>query len=250
MKPVFALGRRRWSTVLLGAALFNTPWLLGTPAEEASSVNAWIVGVSLIIVAWRLPVVAGHVAASLTGILLTEWLLISPFALGFAGSAAAWCAWTAGVLALTLCVSPEAVFDVAAWLQAWRLRHGLRQISPQQIARYEEPVQTLSPQMLSRSIVERGPPDPAHPALTPSDTRKRDVRRRLPLLRDRHGHAGPYSRQDTPRGEPASASAPEGCAEHGSPLARACTVCHTCRCPVYHSCLKPSGMAAGLLRRW
>lgn len=155
MKSTFALGWRGWAAVLLGAALFTTPWLLGTPAEEASATNSWLVGISLVVVAWRLPVVAGHVAASLVSIALAEWLLLSPFALGFAGSAAAWCAWTAGTLALALSVSQEAVFDVAAWLQAWRLRHGILQISPQQIACYEEMVQTLTPQILSRSIVER-----------------------------------------------------------------------------------------------
>lgn len=155
MKSIFALGWRRWATILLGAALFTTPWVLGTPAEESSTLNSWLLGISLVLTAWRLPVIAGHVAASLAGIALAEWLLISPFALGFAGSAAAWCAWTAGTLALALSVSPEAVFDVTAWLQARRLRHGIRRISPQQIARYEEPVQTVSPQMLSRSIVER-----------------------------------------------------------------------------------------------
>ncbi|MDN5696601.1 MAG: SPW repeat protein [Rubrobacter sp.] len=106
-------------------------------------------------VAWRVPIVSGHVAASLISIVLAGWLLISPFALGFAGSTAAWCAWTAGTLALALSVNPEAIFDVAAWPQARRLRHGIRRISPQQIASYEEPVQTVSPQMLSRSIVER-----------------------------------------------------------------------------------------------
>ena len=149
------LGWRRWTIILLGAALFTTPWVLGTPAEEANSINSWLIGLGLVLIAWRLPIVAGHVAASLTGVALAIWLLISPLALGFAGTAEAWCAWIFGVLALELSVSPEAVFDVAAWLQERRLRHGVRQISPQQIASYEEPLQPPTPQMLSRSIVER-----------------------------------------------------------------------------------------------
>lgn len=155
MKSIFALGWRRWAIILLGAALFITPWVVGAYAEEASSVNSWLVGISLVMVAWRLPIVAGHVVASFLSIALAEWLLISPFALGFAESTAAWCAWAAGALMLALSVSPEAVFDVAAWLRARRLRHGILQLSPQQVACYEELVQTLTPKVLSLSIVER-----------------------------------------------------------------------------------------------
>lgn len=147
-------GWSKWTMVVLGAGLFVSPWMIGASAEPASSVNAWLVGVFLA-VAFPLSIVAGRVTVSLLGIALAQWLLIAPFALGFAGSAAAWCAWTAGMLALALSVSSEAVFDAAAWLQAWRLRYGMRLISPQQIAGYEEPAHPVSAQMLTRSIVER-----------------------------------------------------------------------------------------------
>lgn len=155
LKELTGLGWRRWTMIVLGVSLFASPWIIGVPAEDASSVNSYLVGISLAVVAGPLSIVASHVTVSLLGIVLAQWLLFSPFALGFAGSAAAWCAWTAGALALALTVSPEAVFDAAAWLQARRLRYGMRLISPRQIACYEEPAQPVCAQMLSRSIVER-----------------------------------------------------------------------------------------------
>lgn len=145
---------RRWAVLLLGAGLFASTWVLGASGEQASSINAWIVGICLILVAWRLPVLYGPPAVAGVGAVLGVWLLVSPFALAFAGSSEAWVGWSAGALTVALSVTPESVFDLAAWIQAWRLRRDIHRVSPYQIARAEEPEQTISPQRLCRRIVE------------------------------------------------------------------------------------------------
>ena len=99
---VFTLRRRNWAAVLLGAYLFIAPWIFGTFGDEASSANAWIVGTCIVVATLRVPIVSGPRAAELIRVGLGAWLLASPFALGFAGSAAAWNAWVVGALTLTL----------------------------------------------------------------------------------------------------------------------------------------------------
>lgn len=146
---------RRWAVLLLGAGLFASTWVLGASGEQASSVNAWIVGICLILIAWRLPDLYDPPAVAGVGTVLGVWLLVSPFALAFAGSAEAWVGWSVGALTVALSVTPESVFDLVAWIQAWRLRRGIHRVSPYQIACAEEPEQTISPQRLCRRIVER-----------------------------------------------------------------------------------------------
>ncbi len=155
MKEMIISQWRRWATVLLGVSLFASPWVFGISGAGASSMNSWIVGTCLVLVTWRVPIVSGAVAAGLSGVALGVWLLASPFALGYFGSTAAWGAWITGALTVALSATPQAIFDLAAWTYGWRLRRGLHNISPQQIARYEEPEETVSPEALCRWIVER-----------------------------------------------------------------------------------------------
>ena len=64
------------------------------------------------------------------------WLLASPFALGFAESAAAWNAWVVGALILTLADSLSLAFDFSSWLHAQKLCYQARRISPEKLLRY------------------------------------------------------------------------------------------------------------------
>jgi hypothetical protein len=150
---------RRWAAVLIGVGLFASIWVLGASGGQASLINAWAVGFLLMLGAGILPVLYGRQTTALAGGLLGAWLLISPFVLGFAGSAAAWVAWLAGPLTLAVSVTPEPVFDLMAWMQrwrrAWRVRRGLRRVSPQHVTRYEEREQDLCPEELGQRLVER-----------------------------------------------------------------------------------------------
>lgn len=154
MKSIISGEWRRWAVVLLGAGLLVSPWIFRFSGPE-SSINSWIVGSCLILVAWHVPVVFGSMATGLAGSALGIWLLSSPFALGFVHSTAAWIAWFGGALTVALAATPEATFDLAARIQEWRLRRGIHRVSPHQIACYEEPNLITSPDTLCQQIVER-----------------------------------------------------------------------------------------------
>lgn len=98
-----------WINLVLAVCLFISPWVVGFAGEAAAAWNAWVVAVVL-----------GAIAvAALTAfaeweewinLLLGIWLVISPWALGFAAMAGAM--WTAIVLgALVAVVSAWAVWD-------------------------------------------------------------------------------------------------------------------------------------------
>jgi hypothetical protein len=81
-------------------------------------------------------------------------LLASPFALGFAGSAAAWNAWVVGALILTLADTLSLAFDFSSWIHAQKLRYLARRISPEKRFRYGERDEHMPPERLCRHIVE------------------------------------------------------------------------------------------------
>jgi hypothetical protein len=151
---VFTHAWRKWATVLLGAYLFVAPWILGTPGDRASSVNAWIVGACIVAATLRVPVVSGPRAAELIRIGLGAWLLASPVALGLGGSGAGWSAWTVGALILALADILSLAFDSLSWLHAQRLRYQARRISPEKLVRYEEQEEPMSPEQLCWHLVE------------------------------------------------------------------------------------------------
>ncbi len=72
-------------------------------------------------------------------------LLASPFALGFAGSAAAWNAWVVGALILTLADTLSLAFDFSSWIHAQKLRYLARRISPKKRFRYGERDEHMPP---------------------------------------------------------------------------------------------------------
>jgi hypothetical protein len=151
---VFTPRRRNWATVMLGAYLFIAPWIFGTFGDEASSVNAWIVGTCIVVAMLRVPIVSGPRATELTRVGLGAWLLTSPFTLGFAGSSAAWNAWIVGTLILTLTDTWSLGFDFLSWLHVHELRYQLCTITPERVIRCGEPERPISPEQLCWQIVE------------------------------------------------------------------------------------------------
>jgi hypothetical protein len=145
---------RTWTTVLLGAYLFTAPWILGTSGAEASSVNAWIVGACIVVASLRVPVVSGPRAAELIKVGLGAWLLLSPVALGFAGSGAAWNAWIVGALILALADTLILAFDFLSWLHVRELRYQVCTITPERLIRSPSPDQPIGPEQLCWQIVE------------------------------------------------------------------------------------------------
>ncbi len=151
---VFTPRRRNWATVLLGAYLFIAPWIFGTFGDEASSANAWIVGACIVVATLRVLIVSGPRAPELIKVGLGAWLLAPPFALGFAGSAAAWNAWVVGALILTLADTLSLAFDFLSWLHAQKLGYQARRISPEKLVRYEKQEEPMSPEQLCWHLVE------------------------------------------------------------------------------------------------
>ena len=145
---------RKWTTVLLGAYLFTAPWIFGTSEAETSSANAWIVGACLVVVTLRVPTVSGPRAAELIKVGLGAWLLVSPVALGFAGSSAAWNAWIVGALILALVDTLSLAFDFLSWLHVHDLRYQVRTITPERLIRSPAPDQPIGPEQLCWQIVE------------------------------------------------------------------------------------------------
>ncbi len=145
---------RNWTTVLLGGYLFTAPWIFGTSGDVASSVNAWIVGACIAVATLRVPTVSGPRAAELIKVGLGAWLLVSPVALSFAGSSAAWNAWIVGALILTLADILSLAFDFLCWLHVHDLRYQVRTITPERLIRSPAPDQPISPEQLCWQIVE------------------------------------------------------------------------------------------------
>ncbi len=145
---------RDWTTLGIGGYLIFTPWFFGTSGDEASSANAWVTGVWVVTLALWALVEAGPRAGELARVCIGAWLLVSPLALGFAGSVMGWNAWIAGVLVVTLTDIPNLSFDLQSWLRAKRLAHQVRAISPGSIVGYVDPRDTVDPEHLSEQIAE------------------------------------------------------------------------------------------------
>ena len=151
-------GWRKWAAVLLGVYLFAAPGALGTSAYAASSANAWVMGVCLVVTTFQVPVVFGPRAAEIIKVGFGAWLLASPFVLGFAGSWAAWNAWIVGALTIAFADAPTIAFALvilAASLRRARLRFRVRRLSPEKIVAHEGLKRSPSPGQLCWHIVER-----------------------------------------------------------------------------------------------
>lgn len=145
---------RDWATLLVGLYLIASPWIFGIPKDESSVANAWIAGLLAAMAALWALLEAGPRAGELTGVWIGAWLLVSPFALSFAGSVMTWNAWIAGVLMVALSDIPNLSFDLQSWLRAKRLNHQARAISPGSIVGYVDPGDAVDPEHLSEQIAE------------------------------------------------------------------------------------------------
>lgn len=109
--PTYGGNRARafdWLIVILAIWLFISPWVFGnwanSYAAEASSWNAWIVGVIFFLVALSAIGARIRFGAEWINVIAAIWLFISPWVLGFAGSkpAASWNDWVLGVVVFLL----------------------------------------------------------------------------------------------------------------------------------------------------
>lgn len=92
-----------WFNFILGAWLFVSPWVLATTFNVASSVNAWILGALIFLVAIAAMRSGRPENAKWFNVLFGAWTFFSPWILGFALlGAAAWNAWIVGALVAIL----------------------------------------------------------------------------------------------------------------------------------------------------
>lgn len=70
--------------LILGAALFVAPWVLGFAGEQAPAFNAYIVGAVIVALALA-ALFAFQVWEEWVSAALGAWLIISPWVLGFSG---------------------------------------------------------------------------------------------------------------------------------------------------------------------
>jgi len=95
---------KRWqdyATIILGVALFVTPFVFGDTSQATATTTAYILGILLVL--------SGLLAAAMREANTVEWIpavlgvitFISPFVFGFtAVTAIAWAAYIVGVLAV------------------------------------------------------------------------------------------------------------------------------------------------------
>ena len=147
-------GRTVWITLLLGVYLFFVPEIWALEGEAASSLNARLVGVCIIGVTMFTLGIPELKGVEWMNTLLGCWLLVAPFVLGY-GGAAGWNAWSVGALMLSLVGVRNDPFALWAWLQANIVRYRSRKITPMDIIQYRVSEEPLSPEVLSRQIMER-----------------------------------------------------------------------------------------------
>lgn len=94
-----------WILVIGGAWLFVAPWVLGTSTDAASSWNAWILAVLVVVAGWWSLARPGDRTPEWLQVLYGAWLFLAPWVLGFSAlAAAAWNAWITGAALLILSV--------------------------------------------------------------------------------------------------------------------------------------------------
>lgn len=147
---------RDWASAVLGLYLFLTPWIfLGMDEKAASSRNAWGVAACVFAAALWALVRPGSRNAERARVALGAWLLVAPFALGFAGSVASLNAWVTGVLVIALADVVGTASDLETAVQAKSLRYRVRELSPEKIVGYRDSEEPDTPEQLSRRIAER-----------------------------------------------------------------------------------------------
>ncbi|MER9328511.1 SPW repeat protein [Mesorhizobium sp. M0488] len=88
--------------VVAGIALVLSPWYLGFTTETYAAWNAWIAGAVIALIAVG-ALVASHAYEEWANLVVGLWTLVSPWALGFSGLAAAmWAHVIVGVIVAAL----------------------------------------------------------------------------------------------------------------------------------------------------
>jgi hypothetical protein len=92
-----------WVNLVAGIVLFIAPWYSVTWGHIASSWDAWILGIAIVLVALWALATASSTAPEAINIILGAWVFISPWVLGFASLAAiAWSFWIIGAIVVIL----------------------------------------------------------------------------------------------------------------------------------------------------
>lgn len=143
-----------WITLSLGVYLFFAPDIWAVDGDAVGARNSRMVGVCIIgVTMWTLRIPKVGVTEWIK-VVLGCWLLVAPFALGYGGTAG----WNArGVGALMLALAGVGNDPLALWarLRANILHYRPRRITPGDIVEYRGAEESLSPEELSRQIVER-----------------------------------------------------------------------------------------------
>ncbi|ESY79122.1 hypothetical protein X740_18780 [Mesorhizobium sp. LNHC221B00] len=88
--------------LIAGIALVLSPWYLGFAAETYAAWNAWIAGAVIALIAVG-ALVAFHAYEEWANLAVGLWTLVSPWALGFSGLAAAmWAHVIVGIIVAAL----------------------------------------------------------------------------------------------------------------------------------------------------
>ena len=91
-------------TMVLAAWLFVSPWIV-VPTTLVASINAWIVGAVIFIVAMAAMRAPRPDDVKWLNVILGAWVFVAPWVLGFAGVlGAAWNAWIIGAAIALLAV--------------------------------------------------------------------------------------------------------------------------------------------------
>lgn len=148
---------RNGVSALIGVYLLFSPLVLGTTGEPESTLNAILVGICTLTLGARTLLTGGSRATEAIRLALGGWLVLAPFALGFANSVAAGNAWLAGILLVATTDVAELISPVDMMLRTKSRSYRALRLSPETIAACEssEPgMQTVTPEALSGQIVE------------------------------------------------------------------------------------------------
>lgn len=142
-------------SALLGVYLLLSPWILGTVDGVASTLSAGAVGLCLLTLAARGLVTGGSWATETIRLALGGWLVIAPFALSFSSPVATRNSWIVGALVMALVNVAGTVSAMDTLLRTKSRSYRALRLSPEKIASWETSEEPVTPEILSRRIVER-----------------------------------------------------------------------------------------------
>lgn len=139
---------------LIGGYLLFSPLILGTAGEPKSTLNAIVVGIVILTLSTRALLTGRSRTTEIIRLVLGGWLLLAPFALGFASAAASRNAWIAGILLVATTDASKLTAAMDRMLRAKSRLYRSLKLSPERIVGCQRSVQTGTPEALSKQIVE------------------------------------------------------------------------------------------------